>query len=188
MEPADHLQPTPNIDEFSVTPPDGEAMTEESTNASGAVFVHSDGRHSEIAAAIARGTLRHLAMLNFACVMELTLRNGRRADIAAIGPNGEIWIVEVKSCVADFKADAKWPDYLDHCDRFFFAVDGNFPTELLPEDAGLIIADRYGGEIIRESPEQRLAAARRKQVTLALARAGAQRLHSLLDPDFSIER
>ena len=84
-----------------------------------------------------------------AIVSEVTLANGRRADVAAIGPNGEIWIVEIKSSLVDFQTDQKWPEYRDFCDRFFFAVGPQFPQQVLPAEAGLIIADRYGGEIAR---------------------------------------
>jgi hypothetical protein len=145
-------------------------------------FVHRDGRQSEAAADISRGTMRMLQSLAFAPVMELTLANYRRADIAAIGPKGEIWIIEVKSCLADYRADGKWPDYSDYCDRFFFAVDADFPAEIIPDDTGLILADRYGAEIVRDSQEHRLPGARRKAVTLRFARAAAQRLHGLVDP------
>ena len=145
-------------------------------------FTHPDGRQSPEAANIARGTMRMLAQLGLAPIMELTLANNRRADIAAVGPKGEIWIIEIKSCLADYRTDGKWPDYSDYCDRFFFAVDANFPSEVIPADTGLIIADRYGAEIIRDSPENKLPAARRKAVTLRLARASIKRLHELLDP------
>jgi hypothetical protein len=152
----------------------------------GHAFAIRDGRHSEAAADIARGTMRLLAGLGMTPVLEFTLANWRRADIAALGPKGEIWIVEVKSNRVDFETDQKWPDYLDFCDRFLFAVDPTFPTEILPEETGLILADRYGGEILREAPADRLPAARRRTVTLGLARTAAQRLHGALDPDFSV--
>ena len=126
--------------------------------------------------------MRMLAQLSFAPVMELTLANNRRADIVAIGAKGEIWIIEVKSCLADYRTDEKWSDYDAFCDRFFFAVDADFPCEVIPEDTGLILADRYGAEIVRNSPEDRLPGARRKAVTLRLARASTQRLHTHLDP------
>ena len=146
-------------------------------------FAHRDGRQSEIAAGIARGTMRMLAQLGFAPLMELSLANNRRADIAAIGVKGEIWIIEIKSCLADYRADGKWPDYNDYCDRFFFAVDADFPSDVIPQDTGLILADRYGAEIVRNSHENRLTGARRKALTLRFARVGSQRLHGLLDPN-----
>lgn len=145
-------------------------------------FAYPDGRQSQAAADIARGTMRMLAQFGHAPIMELTLANNRRADIAAVTPKGDIWIIEVKSCLADYRADGKWPDYSDYCDRFFFAVDVDFPADVIPNDTGLIIADRYGAEIVRDSEEVRLPAARRKAVTLRLARASVQRLHGMIDP------
>lgn len=145
------------------------------------VFV--DGRQSERALAIARGTLRMLRGLDYAGIQEFTLADGRRADIIAIANKGEIWIIEIKSSVADFLADEKWQEYLAFCDRFFFAVGPDFPQELIPDDVGLIIADKYGAGILREAPVSPLAAARRKVVTLRFARAAAQRLHMLFDPE-----
>ena len=100
-----------------------------------------------------------------------------------MGPKGEIWIIEVKSCLNDYRTDGKWPDYSDFCDRFFFAVNGEFPADVIPDDTGLIIADRYAGEIVRDSPEAKLTGARRKAVTLRFARVGGQRLHGLVDPE-----
>ncbi|RMF00540.1 MAG: DNA repair protein MmcB-related protein, partial [Alphaproteobacteria bacterium] len=96
---------------------------------------------------------------------------------------GQIWIVEIKSSLADFRADGKWEAYRDHCDRLLFAVDAAFPADVLPENAGLIVADEYGAELLRHAPEHRLAAARRKAVTLRFARAAALRLHRIRDPD-----
>jgi hypothetical protein len=145
-------------------------------------FALPDGRQSQAAADITRGTMRMLSTLAFAPVQELTLANHRRADIAAIGPKGEIWIIEVKSCLNDFRTDGKWPDYSDYCDRFFFAVDADFPADVIPDDTGLVIADRYGAEIVRDSPENQLSGGRRKALTLRFARAATQRLHGLVDP------
>jgi hypothetical protein len=123
----------------------------------------------------------------FARLPELTLANGRRADLVAIGPTGRIWIVEIKSSVADFRADLKWQDYRDYCDRYYFAVAPEFPIEILPADAGLIMADTYGGEIIRHPPEHSLASARRKEMTLRFARTSAFRLHALADTELKFE-
>lgn len=109
-------------------------------------------------------------------ILEVTLANGRRADIMALGPHGEIWIVETKSCLADYAVDMKWPDYLEYCDRFLFAVTEDFPRDLIPEEAGLIVADGFGGAILRQSPLRPLAPARRKAVTLLFARLAAIRL------------
>jgi hypothetical protein len=141
-----------------------------------------DGRQSESALAIAIGTRRLLATHGFTSVTELTLASGRRADIAALGQDGTIWIVEIKSSLADFRADAKWPDYRDFSDRFFFAVADGFPTHILPPDTGLVLADGYGAAVVREAPEHRLAAARRKAMMLRFAHAAAGRLHLLADP------
>ena len=145
-----------------------------------------DGRQSAEALDIRRGVMRLLQAHNLAGVPELTLATGRRADVVAVSSKSDIWIVEIKSCVADFRADQKWPDYLDFCDRLYFAVNHAFPVELLPDAAGIIVADRYGGEIIRVAPEDRLAAARRKAVSLAFARAAAFRLMAVMDPEIVV--
>src|SRR5215203_1269241 len=143
--------------------------------------VPSDGRQSPTALAVALGVRRLLASHGFTSVTELTLASGRRADIVGLGPDGCFWIIEIKSCVADFRSDGKWPDYRDFCDRFSFAVPTDFPTEILPLDAGLILADAYGAAVVRAAPEHRLNAARRKAVLLRFARAAAGRLHMLVD-------
>jgi len=142
----------------------------------------SDGRQSPIASEIQRGTCRLMRTFGNSVVTELSLSSGHRADIAALSRTGEIWIVEIKSCLADFRADDKWDAYRNHCDRFFFAVSQDFPLDVLPPDTGLILADRYSGAIIREAPEHKIAGARRKAVTLRFARAAATRLQSLQDP------
>ncbi|HDR28635.1 MmcB family DNA repair protein [Rhodovulum sp.] len=134
---------------------------------------------------IARGVSRHLRDLGFACVEELVPTAGLRVDVMALGPKGEVWIVECKSCRADFAADRKWQGYLDWCDRFFWAVDEAFPRDLLPPGTGLILADAYGAEILREGPETRLAGARRKAVMQRFARHAALRLQALRDPGLS---
>ncbi|MFK7835352.1 MAG: MmcB family DNA repair protein [Sulfitobacter sp.] len=131
---------------------------------------------------LARGVARHLISHGFACVEELVPTRGLRVDVMALGPKGEIWVVECKSSRADFASDAKWQGYLEWADRFFWAVDQDFPTELLPDDTGLIIADSYGGEIIRMGPETRLAPARRKVMVQKFAVHAARRLHMLRDP------
>ena len=128
------------------------------------------------AAQIARGVLRLLHNHSYVGVTEMTLANGRRADVAAIGPGGEITIIEIKSSIADFRSDQKWPEYQPFCDRFYFAVSQDFPHDLIPEETGLIIADAYGGAVIREPDIEKLAAARRKAVTLRFARLAAARL------------
>ena len=131
---------------------------------------------------LARGVCRHLAEMNFAALEEYVPERGRRVDIMALGPKGELWVVECKSSRADFMADAKWQGYLDWADRFFWAVDADFPVQILAEGTGLIIADGYGAEITRMGPETRLAGARRTAVTRKFARDAARRLQGLRDP------
>lgn len=140
------------------------------------------GYASPRALEICRGVIRLLADHGLACIAELPLPNGRRADVVGLSPDGEIWIVEIKSSIEDFRADQKWPEYREFSDRLFFAVAPDFPVDILPADTGLVLADRYGGEIVRASPEQRLAGARRKSMTLRFARAAAARLCYALDP------
>jgi hypothetical protein len=144
--------------------------------------VPPDGRQSETALAVARGTQRLLLALGLSCVSELPLLSGRRADLVALGGDGEIWIVEIKSSVADFRADQKWTDYRSHCDRLFFATAAHVPLDIFPPDAGLILADGYGAELVREAPAHRIHASTRKSVMLAFARAAAVRLQALSDP------
>jgi hypothetical protein len=134
---------------------------------------------------LARGTCRHLAAAGFVTVEEMTLASGLRADVMALGPRGEFWIVECKSGLADFRADRKWQGYLEYCDRFFWAVDAAFPVSVLPPDTGLILADDWDAEVQRIGPEKPLTGARRKAVTLRFARHAALRLQSLRDPGFS---
>lgn len=145
-------------------------------------LVITDGRQSEQAAAVQRGTCRMLRAMGLATLTELPLANGRRADIAALDRKGDITIVEIKSSVADFRADSKWPEYRDYCDLLYFAIPAEVPVDIMPEDTGLIIADRFGAEILRPAPEDRIAAARRKAMTLRIARAGAFRLQNINDP------
>jgi hypothetical protein len=141
-----------------------------------------DGRQSPTALAVARGTARLLLSLGYCCVSELALPSGRRADLVALGTDGEILIVEIKSSVVDFRADQKWMDYRLHCDRLFFATTMEVPCEIFPPDTGLIVADAYGAEIKCEAPVHRLHAATRKSMMLDIARAAALRLQSLADP------
>ena len=118
-----------------------------------------DGRQSQTALTVARGTMRLLLSHGFTCVSELPLPSGRRADLVGIGRSGEIWIVEIKSSIADFRADQKWMDYRMHCDRLFFATTVEVPCEIFPKDTGLIVADGFGGEFVCEAPEHKLAGA-----------------------------
>jgi len=129
-----------------------------------------------------RGVCRGLGALDFACVEELVPVPGLRVDVMALGPKGEVWVVECKSGRADFRADRKWQGYLDWCDRFFWAVDAAFPAGLLPEGTGLILADAHDAEVVRMAPETPLAPARRRLVTRCFARTAAARLQSLRDP------
>lgn len=137
---------------------------------------------------LARGTARHLAQLQFACIEEFVPERGLRVDVMALGPKGQIWVIECKSSRADFASDGKWQGYLEWCDRYFWAVDADFPVELLPEDTGLIIADGYGAEVIRMAPEEKVAPARRKKLVQKFATTAAQRLHGLRDPMARISR
>jgi hypothetical protein len=134
-----------------------------------------------------RGVARALLAHDFATAEELVPAPGLRVDLMALGPKGEIWIVECKSCRTDYISDRKWQGYLDWCDRFFWAVDGDFPTDLLPASSGLIIADAYGAEILRMAPESPLAPARRKVMTRLFARHAALRLQGLRDPGAGVE-
>lgn len=145
-----------------------------------------DGRQSETALFVARGVRRHLRALGYASVTEMSLRSGRRADVVALGGDGSILIVEIKSSVADFRADNKWRDYRLHCDRLYFAIPETVPLEIMPEDAGLLVADAYGAALVREAPEHRLAAATRKMVTLQFGHLAARRLHGLSDPSVMV--
>jgi hypothetical protein len=147
-----------------------------------AVAAPVDGRQSETALIVARGTMRLLLSLGFSCVSELPLPSGRRADLVALDGAGEIWIVEIKSSVADFRADQKWMDYRAHCDRLFFATTLDVPCEIFPPDTGLIVADGFGGQVVCEAPEHRLAAATRKAMMLRVAQCASLRLQSLIDP------
>ena len=139
-------------------------------------------RRDAITREVCRGAGRIMRALGVASLNELPLPNGRRADIVGLSPSGDIWIVEVKSGVEDFRVDNKWPEYRDFSDALFFAVAPALPVDILPADTGLILADRYGGEIVRPAPETRLAAARRKAMTLRFARAAALTLQSAIDP------
>jgi len=141
-----------------------------------------DGRQSQTALAVARGTMRLLHRFGFSAVSELALPSGRRADLVALSNASEIWIVEIKSSIEDFRADQKWMDYRAHCDRLFFATTMEVPCEIFPKDTGLIVADAFGAQIVCEAPEHRLHASTRKSMMLCFARCAALRLQSLADP------
>jgi hypothetical protein len=134
---------------------------------------------------LARGVSRHLLGHDFVTLEEVVPTPGLRVDVMALGPKGEIWVVECKSGRADFRTDRKWQGYLDWCDRFFWAVDADFPTDLLPQGTGLILADGYDAEILRMGPETPLAGARRKMMVQKFARHAALRLQALRDPGLS---
>ena len=147
-----------------------------------AIIPAPDRRQSETALAIARGTARLLHALGFACISELPLPSGRRADLVAINDRNDIWIVEIKSSIEDLRADQKWPEYRAHCDRLFFAFLQDLPREIFPDETGLIIADAYGAHLERPAPEHRLPAPTRKSMTVRFAIAAAQRINRLVDP------
>jgi hypothetical protein len=134
-----------------------------------------DGRQSETALLVQRGVCRLLHAHGFAPLAEFTLASGRRADLCAINSDGLIWIVEIKSSLEDFRADQKWPEYRDYCDRFCFAIPLTMDQSIIPEEAGLIVADSYGAEVLRMTGDHPLHASRRKAVTLSFARAAALR-------------
>lgn len=136
---------------------------------------------------LARGVSRALASHGFACMEEATPTPGLRVDVMALGPRGEVWVVECKSSRADFQGDLKWQGYLEWCDRYFWAVDSAFPVELLPDDSGLIVADPYDAEIVRMAPEARLAPARRKALIQRFATQAARRLQAVRDPGAGLE-
>jgi hypothetical protein len=146
-------------------------------------LVISDGRQSPTAAAVQRGVCRLLRAHGFAMVTELSLANGRRVDIMAINGSGALWAVEIKSSLTDLKADQKWPEYEAFCDRLYFAIPPDMPQEIMPAEPGLIVADRWGAEILRHTDDHPLPAPRRKAVTLCFARAAALRLHTIFDPN-----
>jgi hypothetical protein len=135
-----------------------------------------DGRQSARALAIRRGMQRLLIDMRHVTLPELSLRSGRRADIVTLSEKGEIWIIEIKSSIEDFRVDRKWPEYRNFCDRLYFATLPDVPEAIFPEDAGLFIADQYGAELIRDAPEHRLAPATRKSMTLNFSRIAAARL------------
>ena len=146
------------------------------------LLVPVDGRQSETALRIARGTARLLHAHGFCVVSELPLPSGRRADLVALDAGGTVWIVEIKSSIADFRADQKWQDYRAHCDRLFFAFTQDLPCEIFPADTGLIVADAYGAHLHCEAPEHRLPAPTRKLMTVRFAITAAQRINRLVDP------
>lgn len=140
------------------------------------------GARPEATARVLKGARRLLAALGQASVVELPLPGGRRADIVGLARDGEVWIVEVKSCVEDFKGDRKWREYRAWCDRLLFAAPVELGPALFPEDVGVILADAHGAELIRPAPEHRLSARARRDLVARLARLAASRLHQAEDP------
>lgn len=136
----------------------------------------SDGRQSQRALLVRRGVQRMLMQQGMHVMPELSLASGRRADLVALTRGGDIWIIEIKSSIEDFRVDRKWPQYRLHADRFFFATHPEVPAEIFPQECGFILSDGYGAEILREAPEHRMAGATRKALMLRIARAGAARL------------
>jgi hypothetical protein len=145
--------------------------------------------HHLTASDVLRGTCRWLLRAGVAPLAEVPLSGGRRADILGVDAAGRLTLVEIKISLADLRGDRKWTDYLDHCDRYFWAVPAGLPLDDLhtpafrPQETGLIIADRFDAEAVRDAPWRPLNAARRKAITLNLARRGAQRWLALTDPE-----
>ena len=135
------------------------------------------------AALLARGVCRALDQLGYASLVEFPLANGRRTDVLALGRRGDLIAVEIKSSVADFRADQKWPSYRESADRLYFAVASGFPIALIPEDCGIMVADAFGGSILRKGQTTTLTAGRRRAVTLRFALIAAARLRRSLDPE-----
>ncbi len=135
----------------------------------------------ETAIGVARGVSRLLIQEGFSPILEFTLANGRRLDVAALSGDGTMLGVEIKVAVSDLKGDQKWPDYLEFCELFYFAIPPDFPDEYVPPGTGLIVADRFGGAIVRPSPRTVLHPSRRKAVTLRFARVAAERLSQILE-------
>ncbi len=133
----------------------------------------------QVTQALTRGAGRLLYELGYASLTEFTLKSGRRADLIGLNAKGAIALIEVKSSLEDFRSDNKWPEYLDYCDRFYFAVPEFFPQEVLPEDMGLMVADPFGAAVLREAPLMPLNAARRRSILLKFAHTAARRLGSL---------
>ena len=137
---------------------------------------------SPLTRSLTRGVCRMLTETGFGPITEFRLPNHRRADVIALGAGAEFLIVEIKSTVADFRGDGKWPEYLPYCDRFYFAVPETFPLDILPDDCGLMIADSYGAAIRREAPERPITTLRRRRQLLRFALTASERLHRVSDP------
>ena len=141
-------------------------------------------KRPDVTLAVRRGACRLMRQAGYSVLLEVCLPDGRRADIFAVGAGGELVIVEVKSSIEDWRVDVKWPDYLDWSDRLYVAVPVDFPQPLIPPDLGLIVADTYGGALLRDSPRRPMAPARRKSLLIDCARLASERLARLEDPEF----
>ena len=140
-----------------------------------------------VATEVARGVTRLFCRQDLFAICEVPLPNGRRADMMAIDGKGALTIVEIKVAKADLVGDCKWTDYLEYCDRFFWAVPQHLASicdgeRYLPDAAGLIVADRYDAAVIRDAANRPLAPARRKAELLRFARRAARRLSAQIDP------
>ena len=149
----------------------------------------SEGRQAAAPAAaperarlLARGVCRALADHGLATLTEFTLGTGRRVDVIGLDRRAQVTIVEVKTCLEDFRSDRKWPEYLAFCDRFYFAVPEDFPRHVLPAHCGLMAADPFGAAILRDSPDFKLNPARRRAQGLRFGLVAAERLGRLVDP------
>lgn len=140
----------------------------------------------EITAAVTRGAARLLIALGYAPLAEVTLPNGRRADLMALSPKGQLIIIEVKSGPDDFRVDQKWHEYAPYCDHFAFAVAPEFPQHILPDEPGLMICDGFGGAVLREAPHAPLAGARRKALMIAFGRLAALRAAGVLGASLEV--
>lgn len=148
-----------------------------------APFLPSSVAEPVTAALLARGVCRAFDHLGYANLVEFPLANGRRADVVALGRGGDVVIVEIKTSVADFRADQKWSSYRDYADRLYFAVASGFPHALIPDECGLMVADAFGAALLREGQTAPLGAGRRRAVILRFARIAAARLRRSLDPE-----
>ena len=131
---------------------------------------------------MARGVCRFLAAQGYSTLTEFPVGKGRRVDAIGLNRDRRFVIVEIKTSIADFRSDAKWPDYLLWCDAYYFAVPDDFPADILPEDQGLLVADAFDAAAIREAPVRTMNATRRRTQILKFALAAGQRLQQALDP------
>jgi hypothetical protein len=144
----------------------------------------ADGRQGQIAKQVCRGVLRLHNSLGVACVPEVCLPNGRRADVMGVSKDGTISIIEIKSSLEDYRGDAKWRHYLEYCDTFAFAIPVGLDEQIFPLEAGLIVADAYGATWIRTAGSRVLSSARRKSLLITFGQCAAQRLSRAIDPEF----